>query len=1119
MSSNEKRNTMNKAAFAMLMGCFTILAACTKEVPYKYEYKEQVNSKSQIDTGSDYLYTASLLETSRNMADGTAFQFGDNKRVRLQWTEKSLKVVEKDRDERYSHDLNNKVILEIPVEHIDYECAKDAYGDCTNSETQKNANWTEKGSFKIKPEEAKQGALELLPILFEEAVGSPCNQEISSEVTGYEITRDAINLQVKRNFRQLCIENIENSLSETNFSAIFHYSLVRTDAVLSKDFKPINYSKIDEDTFGFFASTYKKRDVDNNLVENSEKTVANHWNPNRQKIDFYLSDSFNKPQHKKLKEASYEAVRQMNAGLKISGAQFQIVLHEPAGKNPGDIRNSMIVLVDEPYESAPLGYGPQTEDPVTGEIISARTIMYLAGLQQSVRVNYEDIGRAIQKEKIKAQQAEQIKAEEQDNGGLILEESDGSSQAKFIGLAKAKTLALKKSANLDRKNSVTKASGAVLAKLENEKRSLRTYTSRISDDYSARDKKAYFKYITEAKNCSYKSEGSLGLAEVRPDLEQMIAQRFVDAKTGSLKPWKSLSNAEKQEIMDIVIPEVWVPVLLHELGHNMGLRHNFKGSEDKDNYFTDAELKARGVNHKIPYSTIMEYGDDLRTLPFLGKYDIAALKYAYARKVGVIDAKGSQLDVSLDTNLKDLTDKLAKQGAKLVEYGYCTDEHVGPNPGCRRFDEGVSLTEIAQYLVDSYNDRYELRATRNGLENFSTFDNLRYMQTRTSRFMEMRVFSELYERLKNTYNLTDDNEAFETVDWLKDLKQAVLLTNRLMMKVILTPDLHCAIASAKNPSQIIAVIPLNNIDKGAYDCSTASLNDQYVIVGQAGKSMNDKKHPDNQNNYMDQIDVRGYWMDKWAAAKVLFARNMSPSFNRYFDNAWDIADLRPELKAMISDVIKNQVVVTEKIKLVDGQEMEAPLAVDFFDSQVIQQPMDTRLAKVAGLTSGNVSFSDVLSALAAKESTANMDNLQSGQALKDLVTVKLTNTLDDVTRAGDDVAQLRVGSSKLYASAENEIAHSLIEDAVLQQKLSKIEDATLQKLNMYLQNKSNAKQDIDAQELTTLLPELSADQKSFVVSESIKNSAKFAEKIDILASGSMLSPGNIVKILFGLPKL
>ncbi|MES3038523.1 MAG: hypothetical protein V4736_11515, partial [Bdellovibrionota bacterium] len=99
---------------------------CTKEVPYKYEFKDQVLSKDSVDTRdeSGYIYSASVLQMSRQTVNGRPFSFGDNKRVVLKWSEGGLQVIEKEGDLRYTKSVNDKMIVEFPVDHVDFECIK-----------------------------------------------------------------------------------------------------------------------------------------------------------------------------------------------------------------------------------------------------------------------------------------------------------------------------------------------------------------------------------------------------------------------------------------------------------------------------------------------------------------------------------------------------------------------------------------------------------------------------------------------------------------------------------------------------------------------------------------------------------------------------------------------------------------------------------------------------------------------------------------------------------------------------------------------------------------------------------------------------------------------------------
>jgi hypothetical protein len=91
-------------------------------------------------------------------------------------------------------------------------------------------------------------------------------------------------------------------------------------------------------------------------------------------------------------------------------------------------------------------------------------------------------------------------------------------------------------------------------------------------------------------------------------------------------------------------------VTLHEMGHNHGLRHNFKGSYDAMNYFdpyweirkmdgtvrsrtsdpaTEEELAAKITEYQ--YSSIMDYGAKFNSdFQGLGRHDYASIMHAYA---------------------------------------------------------------------------------------------------------------------------------------------------------------------------------------------------------------------------------------------------------------------------------------------------------------------------------------------------------------------------------------------------------------------------------------------------------------------------------------------------------
>ncbi len=250
----------------------------------------------------------------------------------------------------------------------------------------------------------------------------------------------------------------------------------------------------------------------------------------------------------------------------------------------------------------------------------------------------------------------------------------------------------------------------------------------------------------------------------------------------------------EDEMTDVeLLVRIYKPTLAHEIGHNLGLRHNFIGSYDKANFkFNEADTSKRD------YSSVMDYmTTDHMTYDGLGPYDVAALRSAYTGLLELTDEGLSRISdtkkivakkyIHVDDYKKELgitswlkLNEEVLTRIPLKKYMFCSDEDAGVNPTCNRFDLGASPTEVVNNIIKEYRSTYGYRNFRLDRINFDYWNAGNYIGRLFTDFIRIRQFLE-----EGLYLAISGKESSEYIPHL----QAAINGMQFFQSVIGAPDL------------------------------------------------------------------------------------------------------------------------------------------------------------------------------------------------------------------------------------------------------------------------------------------------------------------------------------------
>lgn len=219
------------------------------------------------------------------------------------------------------------------------------------------------------------------------------------------------------------------------------------------------------------------------------------------------------------------------------------------------------------------------------------------------------------------------------------------------------------------------AAAAVMADAEKEKK------KKKKEKAEAKEEKAEAESKEEEKDSEEASE------EKKEDVEEAKEESKEEEKK---EPSAEEIKQEREELLERMIMEGLKEVAMHEVGHTLGLRHNFVASkmyslEEMGELDEDEATLASVMDYAPPHIAGPGKKQGKFYTQTIGKYDVWAITYGYKPLSGGTDGEKKEL---------------AKIASRSTEHGlaFSTDEDttsMSPDPDSNRFDFGKDAIEFA----------------------------------------------------------------------------------------------------------------------------------------------------------------------------------------------------------------------------------------------------------------------------------------------------------------------------------------------------------------------------------------------------------------------------------------
>ncbi len=502
-----------------------------------------------------------------------------------------------------------------------------------------------------------------------------------------------------------------------------HYSFSEVPTTTS-GFKP---RKADE-RVGYFTTSFS--DLSKYTDDETRVRYINRWNlqkrdsklklsPPKEPIRFYIEHTTPVRYRRWIKEGieywnkAYEAVGLVDA-IVVEYQDAQTGAHME--KDPEDVRFNFVRWLNNDVGTA---IGPSRVHPMTGEILDADIIL-TDGWIRHFNFNFEDLMPRLAMEGASAEtlawlgknprwdprvrlaspeQANYLRQKyaheaQQPMAGFLMAQADASliGDDEYDGLY----------GQISQKNGMCMAASGFQLDLALAR--MNWALTLMADEEAKKDKekKKKKKKAEETPDGKKDSDGDDKKKDAANDTESDKTASD-DKKDDTDKKDKSASEKAKDDtaLLD-GMPEWFIGPLLadlvaHEVGHTLGLRHNFKASAS----LTLDQINSKKVKGDKPFAaSVMDY------IPINYRYEAGDVQGDYAMiDIGPYDYWAIEYGYTFDT--KKLPEILKR--CSEPELQYATDEDVsGPDPLARRYDFARDPLEYANEqmkLVNLYRSR------------------------------------------------------------------------------------------------------------------------------------------------------------------------------------------------------------------------------------------------------------------------------------------------------------------------------------------------------------------------------------------------------------------------------